>query len=106
VAAPAAHRLTDVDVFGQLSGPRTPGTGSHVLIQSFDGGRTLTTPRSIFSVVDTGVFFDAVLGSCVMDGVAGAQDDLSGSAQNNLVGEFLGICLRGRHGNLWRGGLE
>ncbi|TMD09528.1 MAG: exo-alpha-sialidase [Chloroflexi bacterium] len=74
-----------VDVFAQLFGPGTPGTGSHILIQSFDGGRTFTTPRAIFSVVDTCVFFDAVLGRCVMDGVAGARDDLSASPSVDIA---------------------
>jgi hypothetical protein len=68
-----------VYVFAQEFGPGTPGTGAHLLIQSFDGGKTFTRPRAIFSVVDTCVFFDPVLVRCVMDGIAGARDDLAAS---------------------------
>ncbi len=66
-----------VYVFANLFGPGTPGTGAHILIQSFDGGKTFTKARALFSVVDTCVFFDPVLRRCVMDGIAGARDDLS-----------------------------
>ncbi|TMD58578.1 MAG: exo-alpha-sialidase [Chloroflexi bacterium] len=66
-----------VYVFVATFGLGTPGTGSHVLIQSFDGGLTFTAPRAIFSATDTCMFVDPVLGRCVMDGIAGARDDLS-----------------------------
>ena len=68
-----------VYVFAQLFGPGVPGTGAHILIQSFNGGKTFTTPRQIFSVTDNCVYFDTVLGRCVMDGIAGARDDLAAS---------------------------
>jgi hypothetical protein len=74
-----------VYVFVQEFGPGTPGTGSHVLIQSFDGGKTWTKGRSIFSVTDTCVFFDPVVLRCVMDGVAGARDDLSASPSVDIA---------------------
>ena len=74
-----------VYVFAQEFGLGTPGTGSHILIQSFDGGMTWTNPRRIFSVTDTCVYFDPVLGRCVMDGVAGARDDLSASPSVDIA---------------------
>jgi len=43
---------------------------------SEDGGATFSAPRRLFEVVHTGVF-DPVQGRFVMDGVAGARDDLS-----------------------------
>ncbi len=54
-----------------------PGFGSHILIQSFDGGQTWTRPRTLFTAVDTCNFFDALNGRCTQDGVAGARNDLS-----------------------------
>src|SRR5215207_514786 len=43
---------------------------------STNGGATFSTPRRLFQVVHTGVF-DPVQGRFVMDGIAGARDDLS-----------------------------
>jgi hypothetical protein len=43
---------------------------------STDGGATFTAPRRLFQVVHTGAF-DPVQGRFVMDGIAGARDDLS-----------------------------
>jgi len=43
---------------------------------SNNGGATFTAPRRLFQVVHTGVF-DPVQGRFVMDGIAGARDDLS-----------------------------
>jgi hypothetical protein len=68
-----------------MFGPGVPGTGAHILIQSFNGGKTFTTPRQIFSVVDNCVAFDRVLGRCVMDGIAGARDDLSASPSVDIA---------------------
>jgi hypothetical protein len=55
----------------------TPGYGSHILIKSYDGGKSWTRPQVLFTAVDTCNAFDPVIGRCVMDGVAGARDDLS-----------------------------
>jgi hypothetical protein len=59
----------------------TPGLGSHILIKSFDGGKTWTRPQNMGLAVDTCflVQFDGAGFRCVMDGVAGARDDLSSS---------------------------
>jgi len=58
-----------------------PGQGSHILIKSFDGGKSWTKPQNIGLAVDTcfAVQFDGTDFRCVEDGVAGARDDL-GSA--------------------------
>jgi hypothetical protein len=58
-----------------------PGTGYHLLIKSFDGGKTWTKQQRLFTAVDTCNAFDEVIGRCVEDGVAGARDDL-GPAPN------------------------
>src|SRR5205823_5927334 len=57
------------------------GQGSHILIKSFDGGKSWTKPQNIGLAVDTcfAVQFDGTDFRCVEDGVAGARDDL-GSA--------------------------
>ena len=46
------------------------------MAKSGNGGKTFTAPRRLFKAVHTGVF-DPVQGRFVMDGVAGARDDLS-----------------------------
>ena len=58
-----------------------PGQGSHILVKSFDGGKSWTKPQNIGLAVDTcfSVQFDGTSFRCVEDGVAGARDDL-GSA--------------------------
>jgi hypothetical protein len=58
-----------------------PGSGKHILIRSFDGGRNWTRPRELFTAVDScfAVQFDGAGFRCVMDGVGGARDDLSSS---------------------------
>ncbi len=43
---------------------------------SSNGGKAFTSPRRLFQVVHTGLF-DPVQGRFVMDGIAGARDDLS-----------------------------
>ena len=53
-----------------------PGAGYHILIKSFDGGKSWTKARRLFHAFDTCNYFDAVLGRCTEDGVAGARDDL------------------------------
>src|SRR6266480_2100022 len=58
-----------------------PGQGSHILVKSFDGGKSWTKPQNIGLAVDTcfSVQFDGTGFRCVEDGLAGARDDL-GSA--------------------------
>jgi len=66
-----------VYLFGYQFAFGFPGHGSHILIQSFDGGHTWTRPRTLFTAVDLCNAFDPVQGRCVEDGVAGARDDLA-----------------------------
>jgi hypothetical protein len=65
----------------------TPGLGSHILIKSFDGGKTWTRPQNIGLAVDTCflVQFDGSGFRCVMDGVGGARDDLSSSPSIDIA---------------------
>jgi hypothetical protein len=65
----------------------TPGQGSHILIKSFDGGKSWTRPQNIGLAVDTcfAVYFDGTSFRCVMDGVAGARDDLSSAPSIDIA---------------------
>jgi hypothetical protein len=76
-----------VYVFADQFGVGTPGHGSHIMIKSFDGGKTWTRPQNIGSAVDTcfSVQFDGTGFRCVMDGVAGARDDLSAAPSADIA---------------------
>jgi hypothetical protein len=76
-----------VYVFANQFGVGTPGHGSHIMIKSFDGGKTWTRPQNIGSAVDTcfSVQFDGNGFRCVMDGVAGARDDLSAAPSVDIA---------------------
>ncbi len=54
-----------------------PPHGTHTLVKSFDGGSSWTRPQALFRVTDPCYFIDPVISRCVMDGVAGARNDLS-----------------------------
>lgn len=56
-----------------------PGRGSHLMIKSYDGGKTWTKAQPIGLAVDTcfSAQFDGDSPRCVEDGVAGSRDDLS-----------------------------
>ena len=64
-----------------------PGQGSHILIKSFNGGKNWTKPQNIGLAVDTcfAVSFDGTGFRCVMDGVAGARDDLSSAPSIDIA---------------------
>lgn len=68
-----------VYVFADQFGVGMPGTGSHIMIKSMNGGKTWGKPVNIGTAVDTCfmVQFDGTGFRCVMDGVGGARDDLS-----------------------------
>ena len=66
-----------VYVFAAQFGVGLPGTGATIMVKSFDGGATWTRPARLFTAVDTCNAFEPSIGRCVMDGVAGARDDLS-----------------------------
>jgi hypothetical protein len=65
----------------------TTGQSSHIMIISTNGGQTWGKPVNIASVVDTCflVQFDGTGFRCVMDGVAGARDDLSASPSVDIA---------------------
>ncbi len=65
----------------------SPGQGQHLLIKSYDGGTSWTRPRNIGLAVDTcfSVQFDGGGYRCVMDGVAGARDDLSSAPSIDIA---------------------
>ena len=55
----------------------TPGSGTHTMVKSFDGGRHWTQPVEILPMNDACYFVDRVSGRCVADGIAGARIDLA-----------------------------
>jgi hypothetical protein len=64
-----------------------PGQGSHILIKSFNGGKNWTRPENIGLAVDTclSTQFDGTSFRCVMDGIAGARDDLSSAPSIDIA---------------------
>lgn len=62
-----------------------PGTGSHIMMKSFNGGQTWTRPTPIFSVVDSCFVVDPLIGRCVSDGVAGARNDLASAPSVDIA---------------------
>jgi hypothetical protein len=76
-----------VYVFANQFAVGTPGAGKHIMIRSFDGGRRWTRPVELFTAVDScfAVQFDGTGFRCVMDGVAGARDDLSSSPSLDIA---------------------
>lgn len=87
-----------------------PGQGSHLILKSFDGGKSWTRPVNIGLAVDTcfQVQFDGTGFRCVMDGVGGARDDLSASPSIDIANgaptgagatnEILRTWVDGRNG--------
>jgi hypothetical protein len=76
-----------VYVFADQFAVGTPGHGSHIMIKSYNGGKTWTRPVNIGLAVDTCflVQFDGTSFRCVMDGVAGARDDLSAAPSVDIA---------------------
>src|SRR5439155_8365008 len=76
-----------VYVFANQFAIGTPGSGAHILVKSFDGGQTWTRPREILTAFDTCfvVQFDGTGFRCVMDGIAGARDDLSSAPSVDIA---------------------
>jgi len=76
-----------VYVFANQFGTGTPGAGKHIMVRSFDGGKSWERPVEIFTAVDTCflVQFDGAGFRCVMDGIAGARDDLSSSPSISIA---------------------
>ena len=76
-----------VYVFANQFAVGMPGQGSHIMVKSFDGGKTWTRPVNIGLAVDTCflVQFDGTGFRCVMDGVGGARDDLSSAPSIDIA---------------------
>ncbi|HXF73213.1 MAG TPA: sialidase family protein [Actinomycetota bacterium] len=74
-----------VYVFANQFAVGTPGNGAHILIRSFDGGKSWTRPQVLFQATDACFFVDPVIFRCVMDGVAGARDDLSSAPSVDIA---------------------
>jgi hypothetical protein len=76
-----------VYVFANQFAVGTPGNTSHIMLKSFDGGKSWTRPVNIGLAVNTCflVQFDGTSFRCVMDGVAGARDDLSSAPSVDIA---------------------
>jgi hypothetical protein len=76
-----------VYVFANQFAVGTPAHGSHIMVKSFDGGKTWTRPVNIGSAVDTCalVQFDGTGFRCTMDGVGGSRVDLSASPSVDIA---------------------
>jgi len=76
-----------VYVLANQFGIGMPGEGSHILMKSYDGGQTWTRPSQILTAFDTCfvVQFDGTSNRCVMDGIAGARDDLSSAPSIDIA---------------------
>ena len=76
-----------VYVFANQFAVGQPGFGAHIMVKSFDGGHTWTPPLNIGLAVDTCLLlqFDGDSFRCVMDGVAGARDDLSSAPSVDIA---------------------
>ncbi len=76
-----------VYVFANQFAVGTPGPGSHILIKSFDGGKSWTRPVNIGAAVDTCflVQFDGTGFRCTMDGVGGSRVDLSAAPSVDIA---------------------
>ena len=99
---------TDADgvvyVFANQFAVGSPGAGKHIMIRSFNGGRRWTRPVELFTAVDTcfAIQFDGAGFRCVMDGVAGARDDLSSSPSLDIAlgtGFLYDVWVDGRDGS-------
>jgi hypothetical protein len=76
-----------VYVFANQFAVGTPAHGSHILIKSFNGGKTWTRPVNIGPAVDTCflVQFDGTGFRCTMDGVGGSRVDLSAAPSVDIA---------------------
>jgi hypothetical protein len=84
-----------------------PGTGFHVLVKSFDGGRHWTRPQRLFPAVDLCNAFEPSIGRCVEDGIAGARDDLGPAPSVDIAnGAPTGADATNQIVNAWADGRD
>jgi hypothetical protein len=64
-----------------------PPRGTHMLVKSFDGGRSWTRPMALYRITDPcfALSNDGGGDRCVEDGIAGARNDLSGSPSVDIA---------------------
>jgi hypothetical protein len=62
-----------------------PPVGMHFMVKSLDGGRSWEKPLPLFPVTDPCYFVDPVMGRCVMDGIAGARNDLAAAPSVDIA---------------------
>jgi hypothetical protein len=62
-----------------------PPVGTHFMVRSLDGGRSWEKPQPLFPVTDPCYFVDPVMGRCVMDGIAGARNDLAAAPSVDIA---------------------
>jgi hypothetical protein len=65
--------------------PLTSAPGKIQMIRSFNGGATWERPVNLFTVLDGCAYLELSIGRCVMDGVAGARDDLMPSPSVDIA---------------------
>lgn len=65
--------------------PLTSAPGKIQMIRSFNGGATWERPVDLFTVLDGCAYLELSIGRCVMDGVAGARDDLMPSPSVDIA---------------------
>ena len=62
-----------------------PALGHIDMVRSLDGGAKWSQPRQVAAAFDTCSVVEPSIGRCVMDGVAGARDDLSASPSVDIA---------------------
>ena len=62
-----------------------PPVGTHIMVRSFDGGRSWERPRELFRVTDPCFYVDPVIGRCMMDGIGGSRNDLAAAPSVDIA---------------------
>jgi hypothetical protein len=86
-----------------------PPRGTHMLVKSFDGGRSWTRPMALYRITDPcfALSFDGSGNRCVEDGVAGARNDLAASPSVSIAnGAPTGAGATNEIVNAWADGRD
>ncbi len=97
--------------YEQFQSPFTflPPRGTHMLVKSFDGGRSWTRPMALFQITDPCFRFsnDGAGDRCVEDGLAGARNDLAASPSVSIAnGAPTGAGATNEIVNAWANGRD